>query len=695
MQLFRSIRHFRPPGVFLRHLQTPSTPPDLRKYQKECISACLDALNAGKRRIAVSLATGGGKTVIFANLLNQIAAKNTGNKVLILTHRKELATQAQNQISRFNPDLKVEIEMGTTVADPSADVVVAGVQTLQGKRLEQLDPTDFKAIIIDEAHHAASQSYLNIIQHFKASKAKSDVAVIGFTATLFRTDTKSLTKAFDHVVYDLSFMDMINDGWLSSVKFSTVISMADLTEVEIGAAGDFKTSSLSKVVNTDRMNSLVFRTWQNMTAKHGYKSTIVFCVDVQHVRDLVELFRSQGINAEGVTGTTKPKTRQAIIDEFKSGDIPVLFNCGVFTEGTDIPNIDLVILNRPTKSKGLMMQMIGRGLRLHPGKDHTAVVDLVGTVPAGMVTAPSLLGLPSGHHCDRASFEELLEEKKKTKDPDHVEITTFSSLQDFLDFGREIQDVEVEEGEYGEGFANPDNWMHLTPNSWALDKGSRGTCVRLTIIPDSDSMIDGESKVKASLVTMGVPVFGDGKRWNFFGKTGTLMEKVFDSKKDAFDAAAETLENSKYLPEMRIWAQKLRSRPATDSQKKFLKRLVDKSLYMRQSADVAVLMKHAQKALETQTPIELTEEQFLKLRAAELKSFVDNIDMDHAKLWISRLKMTSGELSRIYKASNLAQAQKAYKIMVDPVGEPTSLVGELKSKKKDTSVQGLKTLMKG
>ncbi|KAG5362292.1 putative ATP-dependent helicase IRC3 [Yarrowia sp. C11] len=692
MFIFRRISRLRPPGLSLRHLHTPSAAPELRKYQKECISACLDALKSGKRRIAVSLATGGGKTVIFANLLNQIAAEKTGNKVLILTHRKELATQAQSQISRFNPDLKVEIEMGATKADPSADVIVAGVQTLQGKRLEQLDPEDFKAIIIDEAHHAASQSYLNIIQHFKATKAKSKVAVIGFTATLFRTDTKSLTKAFDHVVYDLSFMDMINDGWLSSVRFSTVISMADLTEVEIGAAGDFKTSSLSKVVNTDKMNSLVFRTWKNMTQKHGYKSTIVFCVDVQHVKDLVELFRAQGVNAEGVTGTTKPKTRESIIEEFKNGDIPVIFNCGVFTEGTDIPNIDLVILNRPTKSKGLMMQMIGRGLRLHPGKDHTAVVDLVGTVPAGMVTAPSLLGLPSGYQCSRASFEELLEEKKKTRDPDHVQITTFSSLQDFLDFGREIQDVEVEEGEYGEGFANPDNWMHLTPNSWALDKGSRGTSVRLTIIPDSESMIEGENKVKASLITMGIPPFGGAKRWNYFGKTGTLMEGVFDSKKDAFDAAAKSLDNAEYLPEMQIWAQRMTSRPASEAQKKFLKKLVDKSLYMRQSADVAVLMKGAQKALETKTPVELTEKEFLALRAKELKSFVDNIDLDHAKLWISRLKMTSGELSRIYKASNVAQAQKAYKIMVDPVGEPSSLVGELKNKRKDLSVAGLKAL---
>lgn len=623
--------------------------------------------------------------MIFANLLPQIVAQKTGSKVLILTHRKELATQAQTQISRFNPSLNVQIEMGRTFADPEADVIVAGVQTIQGERLEKLDPADFKAIIIDEAHHAASQSYLNIIQHFKATKAKTDVAVIGFTATLFRTDTKSLTKAFDHVVYDLSFMDMINDGWLSSVRFSTVLSMADLAQVEVGSNGDFKTSSLSKIINTEKTNNLVFRTWQNMTSKNGYKSTIVFCVDVKHVTDMVELFRSQGVNAEGVTGSTKPKMRENIIEEFKNGEIPVLFNCGVFTEGTDIPNIDLVILNRPTKSKGLMMQMIGRGLRLHPGKDHTAVVDLVGNVTAGLVTAPSLLGLPNGHSCYQASFEELLEEKKKIKDPDSVEITTFASLQDFLDLGREVKDSELEEGEYGEGFADPDNWMDLTPNSWGLDQGASGTCLRLSVIPDVESLAKGEGKVRATLVTMGTPFWAEGKR-AYFGKISTLInDKVFDSKKDAFEAAAEQIEVSEHLPGLQLWRLKGSTKRASVAQRQLLSKLVHKSLYMRQSADVALLTKQAQKAQQTKQPITLTELEFLKLRRDELKAFVDNMDLANAKLWISRLKMAAGDLSKYYKASNMAMAQKAYKIMTDPVGESQSLVGELKGKSKNTT----------
>lgn len=674
-------------NVRYQSTKASGAPPPLRHYQEECIDACLQALETGKRRIAVSLATGGGKTVIFANLLSQIKAVKTGNRVLILTHRKELATQAQAQIGRFNPDLKVEIEMGTSVASEDADVVVAGVQSLQGTRLENLDPLAFKAVIIDEAHHAASNSYLKILKHFKATRAKSNVAIIGFTATLYRADTKTLTKAFDHVVYDLTFTDMISDGWLSSVRFSTVTSIADLAEVEVGASGDFKTSSLSKIINTKPMNNLVFKTWRSMTRQNGYKSTIVFCVDVKHVEDMVALFRSQGINAEGVTGATKACTRSQVVEDFRNGDIPVVFNCGVFTEGTDIPNIDLVILNRPTKSKGLMMQMIGRGLRLHPGKDHTAIVDLVGTVPAGMVTAPSLLGLPAGFDCAGRAVSDLLEEKKKLKVPARVEITSFDSLHDFLEFGREVQDAEVEEGEYGDDFANPDNWMPLTPNSWALDGPNSNTTVRFTIIPDAHSVAQGRNDIKATLVTMGSTFYSNKRGFQFYGVTATLMDKVFASKEAAFAAAAETIEKEQraHLPALQPWGYWASVKPASAAQKRYLKTLVGKSLYMRQSADVSVLMAKAREALEAQIPVELNEEELLKLRKEALDDFVENISLVAAKLWISRLKMTSGELSRIHKASNQAMAQKAYRIMVDPVGEPKSLVGELKVKTKITS----------
>jgi ATP-dependent helicase IRC3 len=209
---------------------------------------------------------------------------------------------------------------------------------------------------------------------------------------------------------------MIEENWLSDVIFTTVQTKADLTKIHPGANGDFQTSALSRAINTDETNEIVVKAWLEKAKER--KSTLVFCVDLNHVSNLTAKFRQYGIPAQFVTGDTPKKIRSARVDAFKNGEIPVLLNCGVFTEGTDIPNIDCVLLARPTKSRNLLVQMIGRGMRLHKGKENCHIIDLVAALNTGVVSTPTLFGLDPAEiveNMDSKDMEELKERKEKEK----------------------------------------------------------------------------------------------------------------------------------------------------------------------------------------------------------------------------------------------------------------------------------------
>jgi ATP-dependent helicase IRC3 len=209
---------------------------------------------------------------------------------------------------------------------------------------------------------------------------------------------------------------MIDENWLSDVIFTTVQMSADLNKIGSGANGDFQTAALSSAVNTDETNELVIKSW--MTKAQGRRSTLVFCVDISHVTNLTAKFREYGIDAQFVTGDTPPKVRSARIDEFRNGSFPVLLNCGVFTEGTDIPNIDCVLLARPTKSRNLLVQMIGRGMRLHKDKENCHIIDMVAALSTGVVSTPTLFGLDPDEvlqNVNSKAMYVLKEEKEKEK----------------------------------------------------------------------------------------------------------------------------------------------------------------------------------------------------------------------------------------------------------------------------------------
>lgn len=439
----------------------------LRPYQKDCIKSCLKAFSEGKRRLAVSLATGGGKTVIFSNLIKYIKPidDKQGDKVLILVHRRELAMQALKTCMSVMPDKTVDMDLGTNKARTwTADIVVASIQTLLSQeRLLQYNPDDFKLIIIDEAHHAAADSYVSILKHFGADTKTSRVAVVGFSATLVRHDGKALSNSMDHIVFHKGVDDMINDGWLCDAKFTTVNTHIDLSSVS-KRAGDFAIASLSKAINTTSSNDLILKSYLKFKAIHHFKSTLLFGVDVSHIKNLCALFNANGIRAEFISGTTSQKKRDDTVEEFRNGEIPVLMNCGVFTEGTDIPNIDCILLARPTKSPGLLLQMIGRGLRKHQDKQTCNIIDFVSSCDTGVASVPTLLGLDPEMLVQEVSLMDLKtmkqkmdEERRERLEREHkeeldsvlpstirgsVNFNSFQSLQDYM-FNNNKKDSSV------------------------------------------------------------------------------------------------------------------------------------------------------------------------------------------------------------------------------------------------------------
>lgn len=386
---------------------------ELRGYQKQAIKNVHEAIARGITRPVVVLATGGGKTVVFSHLIPQLQpySSSKGNKTLVLAHKEELVRQAAESIRRINPTLKVDIDMRKQTPSPGADVVVGSVPTLiRLSRLEKYDPSEYKTIILDECHHATALSWLKILRHFDADKKGLQTYVVGFTATMERSDGKPLGDIFDEVIFERSLLTMVQNKELVDIRFSSIAVDVDLGLVAVRGP-DYAPASLSQAMNSTETNLIVAMAYLKLKKEHGFRATLIFCVDIEHCLTLCGVLQRQGINAQYVTGETAKHERRAIIEDFKNGRIDVLCNVQVFTEGTDIPNIDSLFLARPTKSRPLLVQMIGRGLRLYEDKTHCHVVDIAGTRGTGMQSVPMLFSLPAGFEIHGKSYSDLIDDK--------------------------------------------------------------------------------------------------------------------------------------------------------------------------------------------------------------------------------------------------------------------------------------------
>ena len=331
--------------------------------------------------------------------------------------------------------------------------------------------------------------------------------LVGVSATFSRFDGLRLGAVIDEIVYHKAYVDMIGEKWLSDVVFTPVESKADLSKVKRrgkGGSGEFDTESLSRAVNTVELNDIVVRAWMAKAQSQGRKSTLVFCVDLNHVVSLTQRFRHYGIDARFVTGDTPNRERAERLDAFKNGEFPVLVNCGVFTEGTDIPNIDCIVLARPTRSRNLLIQMIGRGMRLHDGKKNCHIIDMVSGLETGIVTTPTLFGLDPDEIVEEATASKMYELRDRQQAEKAREAALQAQQKVPLPSGRSY-DVTFTEydsifdliadtsGEQHIRSISPHSWVQVSPHKFILS-GPGGTYIRLERLEQTDE----SSKKKSS-----------------------------------------------------------------------------------------------------------------------------------------------------------------------------------------------------
>ena len=309
-------------------------------------------------RTMIDLATGTGKTVTFAALAN-----DAKGRVLVVAHRDELIEQAATKLREVTGD-RVDIEKANDGADlwNPCRIVVGSVQTLNSirngrPRMERLEPDKYGLVIIDECHHATADSYRRVIAHFEKNPA---CRILGATATPDRADEESLGKIFRTVAYRYQLRDAIRDGYLCNVRCRSIpldLSFASIKDT----AGDFNQGELGAIMEEDGALHGVVKAVREQG--EGRKS-IIFGVRVKHAEQLAEIFnRDEPGSARSISGGTPKDERAAIVSQFRKGQFRYLCNVGVATEGFDVPDVGCVAVARPTQSRALYTQMIGRGTR--------------------------------------------------------------------------------------------------------------------------------------------------------------------------------------------------------------------------------------------------------------------------------------------------------------------------------------------
>lgn len=330
------------------------TAPKPRAYQAQMIADARAALSDSVRRLLLVLPTGGGKTLVASLIIQSAVAR--GSHILFLAHRRELIAQTSAKLDALG------VPHGVIMGDhkrsqPYAPVQVASVATLI--RRIHADPRDARRlrsepdlIFVDECHHSAAKSYRSILDAFPRA------VVIGLTATPWRVDGKGLGELFQQIVAGPSIRALIEQGFLVPAKGFTY-DVPDLRGVRT-SAGDYNLAQLDSAMGKVILSGDYVREWLEHAPG---RRTVVFAVNVRHSKLIVEQFKAAGVPAEHVDDETPADVREAALDRVRRGETLVISNVGLFTEGTDLPALEVCILARPTKSVALALQMVGRVLR--------------------------------------------------------------------------------------------------------------------------------------------------------------------------------------------------------------------------------------------------------------------------------------------------------------------------------------------
>lgn len=365
----------RPPAPPARELVVSKGPRAPRPYQIEAVEAVEMQWESGVRSTLIVMPTATGKTRVATEIL---ARRKHFGRSLFIAQREELIRQAEKAISN-DAELTVDVEMAENKASVTdnmygarSDVVVASVQSLHEQRLKRWPRDSFATIFIDEGHHATSKSHLRVIDRFPGAK------ICGLTATPDRGDDVGLKAAFETCAYNYEIRTAIQDGWIVPIRMLQVFC-ADLDIAEIKTVrGDLSEGDLEQALTID---SVLHQIAAPLVREAGNRPTIVFTAGVAQAHALAGVLAAYtSARIASADGETNKVFRREIVEDFKGGKIQFLVNCGLWLEGFDAPATSCIAMARPTKSRALMTQCIGRGFRLSPetGKSDLLVLDFVG-----------------------------------------------------------------------------------------------------------------------------------------------------------------------------------------------------------------------------------------------------------------------------------------------------------------------------
>jgi superfamily II DNA or RNA helicase len=334
----------------------------LRPYQNDAV-ARVEAEWRDHKSTLLVMPTGCGKTVTFAEIIR----RSFPRRALILAHREELVFQARDKVKAMT-GWRVDVEMGDSRAEMACmfggpRVVVSTIQTQAsggdgGGRMSRFDPRLFGVVVVDEGHHSTSKSYRKVLDWYLQN---DQVRILGVTATPDRADEEALGQVYETVALDYEIQDAIQDGWLVPITQQMVnVEGLDFSHCRT-TAGDLNGADLAKVMEYEEN---LHRVVSPAIEIAGNRRTLVFAASVDHAERMAELFnRHRPGMATWVCGKTPKDERRKINEAFRSGEIQIVCNCGIYTEGADFPAVEIVIMARPTKSRSLYAQMAGRGTR--------------------------------------------------------------------------------------------------------------------------------------------------------------------------------------------------------------------------------------------------------------------------------------------------------------------------------------------
>ena len=333
---------------------------ELRDYQQEATENLQKMREEGKTIALLYHATGVGKTITAAT-----DAKAVGGRTLFLVNALKLASQAKETFAKVWPEATLGEYTGSQ-KDMIQTVIFATVQSIS-KDLEKFSPTDFDYLIVDECHHAAANTYQKIFTYFHPK------FILGLTATPERSDGEDMLELFQNVAHKMDLKTAVERGVLVPIRCIRVKTNIDLTDVRINGI-KYNSQDLESKLFIPERNQLIVDTYLKYV---NGKKTVIFCASVDHAAEIAKLLRDNGVKAEAVSGRDRVEVREKILKDYETGSTNVLCACDLLNEGWDSPHTTVLFMARPTMSKTIYLQQLGRGTRRCPGKEDLLVVDFV------------------------------------------------------------------------------------------------------------------------------------------------------------------------------------------------------------------------------------------------------------------------------------------------------------------------------